>query len=738
MMNRVADPGVGIVRVAVPSPLRQLFDYLPARDPAPPPVPGARVRVPFGRGHRVGLVVETGARSQLPRARLRRVEAVLDAEPVLSAELVALLTWAAGYFHHPIGDVVASALPAPLRRGRVAERRPQRHWRRIRGCPADAAEQLAAGAIRQRALLARIADYPGRTAEAELATCGGRWRDALRALVGRGLVEACPGLDAAAPVARAGGPALGEAQQTAVDTVAANRGSYRAVLLDGVTGSGKTEDHRHLTEQVVAAGRQVLVLVPEIGLTPQLVARFSERIGDGIAVLHSGLAEGERLDAWLRARDGSAAVIIGTRSAVFAPLACPGLLIVDEEHDPSFKQQEGFRYSARDLAVVRASRNGHPLVLGSATPSLESIANVLEGRYATLRMSERAVGSTPPEVEVIDLRARTLDDGLSQPLLDALAATLERGDQALLYLNRRGYAPTLLCHQCGWVAQCARCDARLVHHRGDARLRCHHCAADLPIPECCPQCSSAALRAIGLGTERVAAAVVRHFPAARVARLDRDATRRRGALEAALAAVRGGDTAVLVGTQMLAKGHDFPRVTLVAIVDADGGLFSADFRGPERVAQCLTQVAGRAGRGERPGRVLVQTHHPEHPLLTLLVRRGYRGFARAALAERQAACLPPFSRHALLRVDAHRRDAAEGFAAPARGAAPAVSAVSLYGPLPAPLGRRAGRHRVQVLVESVDRPTLHRFLEQWLTAIASLRGASRVRWSLDVDPVDLL
>jgi primosomal protein N' (replication factor Y) len=514
---------------------------------------------------------------------------------------------------------------------------------------------------------------------------------------------------------------------------------FQTFLLDGVTGSGKTEVYLGAIERIAGLGRQILVLIPEIGLTPQLVARFRERLTAPIVVLHSELGDQERLEAWLMAREGRASVVIGTRSAVFVPLKEPGMFIVDEEHDTSYKQQQGFRYSARDLAIVRGQRSGVPVVLGSATPSLEILYNVILGRYQHLLLPHRAGGAAEPTIEVLDVRARPFEDSLSQPLLREISQCLERGEQTLLFINRRGFAPVFLCHRCGWVADCPQCDAHLVYHRAAHRLRCHHCGQEQPVPDGCPQCGDPEQGFLGAGTQRVAQALARHFPKARIARVDRDSMRRTGTLEGVLAGIHAGQIDILVGTQMLTKGHHFPNVTLVGILEADGGLFGADFRASERMAQTVIQVAGRAGRGGRPGRVVFQTHHPEHPLLQSLVQHGYRHFAQAALEERRAAGLPPYTCMALLRAEAAVREPSLAFLQQARDLAGPLlqGSVSVFGPVPAPMERRAGRYRSQLLLESRQRQALQGMLSAWLPQVDKLKSGFRVRWSLDVDPVDM-
>jgi primosomal protein N' (replication factor Y) len=727
---------VHVLRVAVATPVRTPFDYLPPLGwQGAPPAPGVRVRVPFGRREAIGVLLDVADHSDLPAHRLKRALAVLDESPVLPPVLLGLLQWAAHYYHHPVGEVVASALPVALRQGASPRPRRPRAWR-----PSLAAGEAQAlrRAPRQAALLARLREASQGLVAEELDESE---RRALRALEEKGWVESVevrpepagpdPGRDRA--------PALNPAQRTAVEAVGEAAG-FAVHLIEGVTGSGKTEVYLRIIAAHLARGRQALVLVPEIGLTPQLVARFRRRLGGPVAVLHSRLGAGERLAAWALAASGEAPVLVGTRSAVFTPLPRLGIVVVDEEHDLSLKQQKGFRYSARDLVVVRARNAGVPVVLGSATPALETLHNALSGRYRHLRLPERAGGASHPRVRVLDVRRRRLAEGLSEELLTAVRERLARGEQSLLFLNRRGYAPTVLCHDCGWVAECQRCDARLTLYLEAGRLRCHHCGAVQRVPQRCPECGSGDLRPLGMGTQRVEQALRAQLPEAGIVRVDRDSTARRGALEAALDQAASGEAQVLLGTQMLAKGHDFPNVTLVGILDADQGLFGADFRAPERMAQLVTQVAGRAGRADKPGEVLIQTHQPEHPLLRALVRHGYRRFAEQALDERRQAELPPFASLALLRAEATDRDLPHAFLAEARDAAAAraAPAVQVLGPVPAPMERRAGRYRAQLLLQAPRRAELQALLDAWVPVLDGLRSGRKVRWSLDVDPQEVL
>ncbi|MFW6379797.1 MAG: primosomal protein N' [Halorhodospira sp.] len=732
-----------VLQVAVPRPLQEVLDYRPPSGALPPEPVGCRVQVPLGRSRTVGIVLAVRCGSEVPASRLRSASAWVDDEPLLSGELLGTLRWAARYYRYPLGTALAAALPGALRRGQPA-RRAVAWWRLDPSLVAD--DALVRRAPRQAELRERLLTAGGVAPCAELAAEQPAWQRAGRTLEQRGLLHReyrplAASSEGGSPRG-AVAPRLGAEQRQAVARIVAAEG-YEAFLLDGVTGSGKTEVYLQAAEQVLAAGRQVLILVPEIGLAPQFLERLRARLPGPIVVLHSGLAEGERTEAWLAARDGDAAVILGTRSAIFAPLPRPGLIVVDEEHDPSLAQQEGFRYSGRDLAVLRAHSLEIPVILGSATPSLESLHNARAGRYTHLRLPERAGAAQPPSVHLVDIRSRRLRGGLSAPLEETLRRHLATGAQALLFLNRRGYAPVLTCHACGWVAECHRCDARLILHRREARLRCHHCGYVAAPPEHCPECGGGDLRALGPGTERLEEALAERFPEVTQLRIDRDTTRRRGALEARLAAAHRGEAQLLIGTQMLAKGHHLPAVTLVAVIDVDQGLFGADFRATERLAQLVVQVAGRAGRGDEPGEVLLQTRHPEHPLLRTLLESGYPAFAEAHLAEREAAGLPPFAALALLRAESVDADAPYRFleAAVAHGRACLdrwPTEVELLGPVPAPMERREGRHRAQLMIRAERRRELQRFLLRWSGGLEALSGVRKVRWSLDVDPVEMV
>ena len=717
------------LRVALPVPLPRLFDYLPpAGLQADRAWIGRRVRVPFGRSEQIGVIVEVGPPAPDAPA-LKPVHELLDPVALLGGELLATLRFCARYYHAPLGEVLATALPVALRDGQPLPETRAHGWSlteagrtaslRGHGKPRRLLERLLAGPASEDAL---DASFEG-------------WRVAARALHKRGLIERGVLADAGELDADRNAPALNSAQQAALQTLREGAG-FRALLLEGVTGSGKTEVYLQAIRDCLAAGRQALVLVPEIGLTPQTLQRFRSRLGLPVLALHSGLADGERARTWLAMARGEARVLVGTRSAVFTPLPEAGLIVIDEEHDGSYKQQDGIRYHARDVALVRAKALGIPVLLGSATPSLESLHNALSGRYALVRLPERAGGARPPRVRVIDVRKRLLTDGLSADVFTAIEQCLARGEQALVFKNRRGYAPVLICHDCGWSAKCKRCDAPMTVHGSGRTLICHHCGARGHRPLACPDCASLGLQPQGFGTERLEEALAARFPDARLVRIDRETTRKRGALEQHLKDF-GDGSGVLVGTQMLAKGHDLPRLTLVAVVGVDEGLFSADFRAGERLAQLLIQVAGRAGRAQLPGEVLLQTHHPEHPLLITLLAGGYPAVAALALAEREAAGFPPFTHLAMLRAEALLEGDVQTFLREARELFTPMDAVHATAPMPAPMARRAGKARGQLLLTATQRPALQAALGQWIPRLYELKSARKVRWSIDVDPMDL-
>ncbi len=727
-----------VIRVAVPVPIPGALDYL-WPGPGAAPGSGCRVRVPLGKGERIGIVLEHVSHSQIDAARLKEALEVLDSTPILGPDLLEALRWCADYYHHPIGEVVSQALPTLLRRGRSPMREPTLGWRLTDEGRSQTVALIARRAPRQGQALEVLAN--GTVVAADVLRELGIGGDTLKRLADKGWIETSALAESAAgPIPNAtdvAEPELTNDQSTVLAAMADGPAGYRPFLLQGVTGSGKTEVYLRLIRRQLEAGRQSLLLVPEIGLTPQLVARLKQRFGDRLALMHSGLSDRERLDAWRDAYSGEAKLIVGTRSAVFAPLPRPGLIIVDEEHDPSYKQQEGFRYSARDLAVFRARQLDVPVLLASATPSLESFYNAQQRRYEFLTMPRRIGSAGIPAIRIIDLNRHAARHGLSTPLVTAVERHLANDNQVLLFLNRRGFAPVLFCAECRTAEECGRCDSRMTIHAASGQLRCHHCGTQKALAWACAHCGGERI-AVGAGTQRVTDELTALFPTARIARLDRDIASRKGALADVLAEVEQGDTQILVGTQMLTKGHDFPRVTMVGVLSADQGLLGTDFRSNERLAQTLLQVAGRAGRRDQPGEVLIQTHHPTHPLLSCLIQQDYTAFAKLALAERHETHWPPFSHLVVWRAQADARAPAIQFLQRVAGEARSEAGpVRTLGPAPAVMERRGGKHRAQLLFHCSQRAPLHDLVSELLGVARSWPETRRVRWSIDVDPAEL-
>jgi len=666
---------MNVLRVALDVPLATLFDYLPAPDALhAPEQPGDRVVVTFGRRERVGIVMERVTDSTIPPERLKPILRVLTDAPRLPADWLELMRFLSSYYQRPLGETVAGALPPRLRSVKALPKR------------------------KLRALSAR--DDAGES---------------------RFVPSNQPN----------------PAQAGAVERIGAALGSFRPFLLHGVTGSGKTEVYLQLIARVLDRGHQALVMVPEIGLTPQLEARFRHAFPlENISILHSALEAGARTHAWLDAARGEAGIVLGTRLAALTPLPRLGLVVVDEEHDTSFKQQEGLRYSGRDAAIFRAKVAGCPVVLGTATPALETWHNCRMGRYERIDLPERAVpGATLPRVRLVDLSIDPADHGFARGTVEALRGRLARGEQSLVFINRRGYSPVLACESCGWAAGCERCTANLVLHSTDRRLRCHHCGWEETVPRACPTCGNPDLRPIGRGTQRVEETLAALFPEARIARIDRDSARRRGELEKALEGIRRGDADLLVGTQLLAKGHDFPGLTLVCVLGADNSLFSTDYRAAERLFATLAQVAGRSGRREQAGEVLVQTRFPKHPLFEALVRHDYPSFAEAQLSDRESAGFPPFVHEAALRAEAKQLEVSMDFLREVAASVTPTEAVRIYDPVPHVITRRAGYERAQLLVQSRSRPALQSLLTAWSERLFA-DSPRNVRWHLDVDPIE--
>jgi len=725
-----------VLRVALPLPLPQLFDYLPPGDRDEPHSAdiGRRINVPLGKREVVGIVAEVGQRETT--STLRRARQWLDQTPLLHGELLASLRWLARYIHAPLGEVFATALPTLLRHGEPVPEsqdwgweltdsgRNQLHTLRRNSRPQQLALHLQSGAVSESVLNVQLP----------------HWRSTARTLQQRGVIQKIPLADTATACCPQPGPVLNEQQHAAVEAITQANG-FAAFLLDGITGSGKTEVYLQAIIHCLQRGKQALVLVPEIGLTGQILDRFARRLGVVVHALHSGLSDNARAKVWAAAQRGQAQVIVGTRSAIFTPLPHAGLIIIDEEHDSSYKQHEGLRYHARDFALVRGKALAIPVILGSATPSLESLHNASLGRYTHLHLPYRAAEAKVPQVRVLDIRKRRLHDGLCNEVLAAIAQHLHAGHQVLVFKNRRGYAPVLLCHDCGWSATCKQCSTTeqpcaMTLHASGRRLQCHHCGRRAHMPLACPDCGSLALQAQGIGTQRLEERLQRTFADYPVLRIDRDTTRRRDALTRTLANL-GDKPGLLVGTQMLAKGHDLPHLTLVVVVNVDEGLFSADFRASEKLAQQLLQVAGRAGRAQRPGEVWLQTHHPDNGLLHTLLSGGYPAFAQAELEQRHMAGFPPFAHMALLRAQARQQETVTAFLEAITSAIADNNLVEYYGPLPAPMPRRAGFVRSQLLFSCPQRGPLHALLNHVLPPIYAHPLARQVRWSLDIDPVDL-
>ncbi len=731
-----------ILQVAVPTPLRRLFDYLPPASPNKKIVIGARVSVPFGARTVIGIVIKKNDRSEISRDKLRRISKVLDDISCLPTSLFNTLLWAANYYQHPIGEAFYTALPLKLRQGAPLHEK-KIVWKRKQEEALESDVEKLGRAHRQRELLKFIATNG--PSNPDILKQQGFDTALIKKLESSGFImsETLKNRESSSfnteIKAKPESIKLSEEQAVSLEKIESTKG-FSCILLNGITGSGKTEVYMRAMENYLLAGKQCLVLVPEIGLTPQTVSRFEERFSCPVVSLHSNLSDGERLMAWRQANSGEAGIIIGTRSAVFTPLAKPGLIVVDEEHDSSFKQQEGFRYSARDFAIKRAQADDIPIILGSATPSLESLKNANSNKYLQLRLAQRAGKAEPAPMQILDVSESKLEQGFSELLLFKIEQHLAAGNQVLVFINRRGYAPVLQCMDCGWLAECNDCVAQLTVHSQPPALRCHHCDSVSSIPATCPNCLSHRLHTLGAGTQKIEQFLQQQFPDEAVIRIDRDSTRNKKTWQALIDKIHTGKPSILLGTQMLAKGHHFPHVTLVAIVDADAGLFSADFRGQEQMAQTIVQVAGRAGRADKPGEVFIQSRHAAHPALQRLTELPYTEYAEMLLKERKSAGMPPFSYLSLLRIEGEKIPATLNLANELKDRAATLAAanVEIIGPIPAPMEKRAGKYRLQILAKSSNRGELQRFLAQLCHSLDQSKFSSGARWSLDVDPVDLI
>ena len=724
-----------IVRVAVPSPLRRLFDYR-VKDNCPRVPksldPGMRVSVPFGRRQVIGIILEITNHSEIASEKLKNVTNFVDETPLLTDRLLRLFKWASVYYQFPIGETLFQSLPILLRNGEPLPELRKRYWTiSVSGLQAD--EKLLVSAPRQRALLQLLKTEINLKESYILEKFS---RSIILKLAERGyaqlnLKENERVIDSDILVDTPKRPNL--EQRIVLDEITLT--NFNCWLIDGVTGSGKTEVYLKCIEKILLMGKQALVLIPEINLTPQTEQRFNGRFNVPIVVLHSGVSKKQRLKGWTRSLTGEAKIILGTRSAIFTPMKRPGLIVVDEEHDNSYKQQDGFRYSARDLSVMRAQYENIPVLLGSATPSLESLRNCYEQRYRHLMLTQRAGLAAIPKWQTVDMRQEKIEAGFAETTLTSIEETLGRSEQVLVFLNRRGFAPVLLCNRCGWAAECKNCDSKMTLHRSCNQLICHHCEARSKPPIACPSCGSGQLIATGEGTERSELKLQDRFRSTQIMRVDRDTTKKRGHMLEVIKTAQKGHPCILIGTQMLAKGHHFEHVTLVVIVDADSSLLSPDFRSTERMGQLLTQVAGRSGRGKIPGQVLVQSYQPQHPVLKVLLEKGYGPFARQLLAHRRRFDLPPYQYLALVRAEADLASRAERFLLSAKATASTIRKPSktlfYIGPLPALMERRSGRYRYILRIESKNRRRLNSLLDELSRKLESIHS---VRWSIDVDP----
>ena len=725
----------------MPTPLRRSFDYLPVVG-AQTPVVGSRVKVPFGRRQVIGILVEITDTSKLSTGQLKPALECLDTEPLFSAELFNALLWASDYYKHPIGDTFATALPKLIRTGSPIKLPKVIQYQSV--TDGKAINSQLARSPRQRKLVEYLKQN-GAMSAAQIRQAGFD-RVLLDRLEEKGLVtthaaehsieELRPG-----PVVTDSPIRPNHDQVKAIAAVKPELG-FQCSLLNGVTGSGKTEVYMQVMAKVLQEGKQCLILIPEIGLTPQNLRRFEQRFNCPVVAMHSAMTDRDRLLAWRATRTGDAPIVIGTRSAIFLPMAKPGIIIVDEEHDSSFKQQDGLRYSARDFAIKRAQLENIPIILGSATPSLETLNNALDGKFQHLKLSRRAGHASAPKMSLIDMSSDPVNQGISEALSVKIKKHLQQGNQVLLFINRRGYAPMLQCDQCGWRCECNQCNASMTVHAKPPSLRCHHCEARAKIPARCPICQSEKIGTVGTGTQKLEKFLNRHYKHIPVLRIDRDSTRGREAFAQLTDKINKGEPSILLGTQMLAKGHHFPDVTLVAILDADIGLFSPDFRGQEHMIQTIVQVAGRAGRANKPGEVVIQTQYREHPGVSGLMTQSYEQCAKALLKDRQSSHMPPYTHLCLLRIDSTVAERGTRFARYCFEASKRLKQhlqqIELIGPLPAPMERKAGRYRFQLQIKSASRIQLHNFLQQLAVTLEGGKIPPQVRWSMDVDAQEMI
>ena len=734
-----------LIEVLVPIPLLEKFSYLlPKHIKSSLPLPGSRVLVPFGRRTLVGIVWKTNSSPNLKIKKYKYIKEVIDNEPLLTKDLLDLADWASRYYHHPLGEVISYFFPPSLRKGKDAKFLETSFWDLTNKGEFFRLEDLSRAPNQQKAL--EIFREKGELAQIAAKAFGisQRTLSALekKELLSKHTRELLPYKKSDSLKGKQEIKKLNAEQKLAVDSIISSEDSNKVFLLNGITGSGKTEVYIRAIQDVIKKGKQALVLIPEIGLAPQAEERFKNFFGERVLSFHSAKNDREKLDAWLGASRGLVDIIIGTRSSVFMPMKNLGLIVVDEEHDLSFKQVERFKYSARDIALYRAKLQNIPIVLASATPSLETLKNSLTKKYKALNLTKRATGANLPKFSLIDLRGKELQDGLSSELINEVEEQLKSKNQVLIFLNRRGYAPSMICKSCGWVSNCERCDAHMTLHKKPERLQCHHCDSQKQKPSNCPSCESNQFESYGYGTERIEEFLKKRFKNFPVLRLDSDSTRKKNSLENYLGIIKEGKPTILLGTQLLAKGHHFPDVTLVGIVDADSGLFSADFRGSERVAQLMTQVAGRAGRDKKPGRVLLQTYCPEHPQIEELITGSYERFSRNLIIERKAAKSPPFSFQAKIQAESPNTFVSRDFILDLLESAMKIKklpkGLRVIGPLPAVMETKSGVYRWEINIFSESRKSLHEFLDLTQTILYLPSTSKKVRWSIDIDPISLI
>lgn len=719
-----------IAHIALPVPLYQLYDYRLTQ----PAEVGMRVKVPFGKRDAIGVIVNIDQQTDVPIECLKDISEIIDNQPLFTPAVWQLLNWAVSYYHFPIGEVIFHAMPVLLRQGKQASKAEIKQWQLTelgKNCDLKSLSR----SYKQQLLLTSLKNktFSENDFSANIFHQLEKKQLIKQVSVTPDTVEWQSHFSTNPTSIR-----LNEEQAKAIASVNKQNQKFNVFLLEGITGSGKTEVYLNILSNILSAGKQALILVPEIGLTPQTIKRFKQRFNAPIDILHSGLTDKQRFEVWLRSRYGENAIVVGTRSALFTPFKHLGMIIIDEEHDNSYKQQEGWRYHARDLAIIRAKIENIPIILGSATPSLETLNNAQNQKYQLLQLTQRAGDASLAQQSILDIRGLVLCAGLSQPLIDQIKKHLSNNNQVMLFLNRRGFSPSIICHDCGWIAECPRCDMPYTYHQKQHKLICHYCDTPRALPHQCPKCGSTHLIPIGFGTEQLEKQLEILFPNIKISRIDRDTVSKKGALDNYLKEIQQGGAHILVGTQILAKGHHFPDVTLVGIVDVDGALFSSDFRATERFAQIYTQVSGRAGREAKTGEVILQTYHPDHPLLNVLLSKGYQEFAKFTLQERRQTHLPPFSYQVMIRAADRNNHHAPNFLQQIHDWLKSLDDHRLWqlGPMPSNQPKKAGYYRWQLLLQHTHRQQLQHILDQLVISIDKWSETSKVRWSIDVDPID--